>query len=58
MAFVDNGRVWMPGEKSDKFHTSYGGGILLAPFNLVSAAITYGVSKEDRLLQFRLGVLF
>ncbi|MEJ7625247.1 MAG: hypothetical protein WKF35_00170 [Ferruginibacter sp.] len=58
MAFVDNGRVWLPGEKSDKFHTTYGGGILLAPFNIVSAAITYGISKEEKMLQFRLGVLF
>lgn len=58
LAFVDNGRVWMPGEKSDKFHTSYGGGILLAPFNMLSAAITYGVSKEIKMLQLRVGVLF
>ncbi|MEJ7611374.1 MAG: hypothetical protein WKF88_09385 [Ferruginibacter sp.] len=58
MAFVDNGRVWLPGEKSNQFHTTYGGGILLAPFNLVSAAITYGISKEEKMLQFRLGILF
>ena len=58
MAFVDNGRVWMPGEKSNKIHTSYGGGILLAPFNLLSVAVTYGVSEEIKMLQFRLGVLF
>lgn len=58
MAFVDNGRVWMPGEKSEKMHTTYGGGILIAPFRLVSAAITYGVSDELKMLQFRLGVLF
>ncbi len=58
MAFIDNGRVWMPGEKSNTFHTAYGGGILLAPFNLVSAAVTYGISKEEKILQFRLGILF
>lgn len=58
LAFVDNGRVWMPGEESDKIHTTYGGGILIAPFNMVSAAITYGVSDELKMLQFRLGVLF
>ena len=58
MAFVDNGKVWMPGDKSDKIHTTLGGGILLAPFNLVSAAITVGVSDELTMLQFRLGVLF
>ena len=58
LAFVDNGRVWMPGEKSDKIHTSYGGGILLAPFNLVSTSITYSVSEEIHMLQIRVGFLF
>ncbi|MEO6405387.1 MAG: hypothetical protein ABIY51_04365 [Ferruginibacter sp.] len=58
LAFVDNGRVWMPGERSNKIHTAYGGGILIAPFNLVSGVITYGISNETKLLQFRLGMLF
>jgi hemolysin activation/secretion protein len=58
MAFMDNGRVWLPGEDSDKIHTTYGGGVLIAPFNMVSAAITYGVSDEIKMLQFRLGILF
>ncbi len=58
MAFMDNGRVWIPGEKSNTFQTAYGGGILLAPFNLVSAAVTYGISKEEKILQLRLGILF
>ena len=58
MAFIDNGRVWIPGEQSNTFHQSYGGGILLAPFNLVAVAVTYGVSKEIQMLQIRVGVLF
>ncbi len=58
MAFVDNGRVWLPGENSSKMHTAYGAGILLAPFNLVSASVTYGVSKEIKIVQLRLGILF
>ena len=58
MAFVDNGRVWVPGEQSNTVHRSFGGGILLAPFNLVSAAITYGISNEIQMVQIRLGVLF
>ena len=53
LAFVDDGRVWMPGEKSNTLHVGYGGGIFLAPFNKISADITYGFSKEDHLLQFR-----
>jgi Omp85 superfamily domain len=56
LAFVDDGRVWMPGEKSNILHTGYGGGIVLAPFNLVFVDITYGFSNEDRLLQFRLNL--
>jgi hypothetical protein len=58
LAFVDNGRVWMPGEDSNKFHTSYGGGILLAPFNLTSVAVTYGISNEVKMFQIRVGKLF
>jgi Omp85 superfamily domain len=55
-AFVDDGRVWMPGETSNTLHVGYGGGIFLAPFNLVSAEVTYGFSREDNLLQFRFNV--
>ena len=58
MAFRDMGRVWMPGEKSNTIHTAYGGGLLLAPFNKISAAVTYGISNEQKILQFRVGFLF
>lgn len=54
VAFFDNGRVWMPGEKSGRWHAGYGGGILLAPFNLVFFDITYGISKESTPIQIRL----
>lgn len=54
VAFFDNGRVWMPGESSDSWHTGYGGGILLAPFNFVFFDITYGISKESTAIQIRL----
>lgn len=53
LAFIDDGRVWMPGENSNTLHAGYGGGIFLAPFNKISADITYGFSREDRLVQFR-----
>ena len=53
LAFVDDGRVWMPGETSNTLHVGYGGGIFLAPFDKISADVTYGFSKEDQLLQFR-----
>lgn len=54
LLFYDNGRVWMPGEKSDVWHDGYGFGIFLAPFNKISAAITYGFSRDDRLIQLRI----
>jgi hemolysin activation/secretion protein len=54
VAFFDNGRVWMPSQKSDKLHTGYGAGVLLAPFNKISAEITYSISKEARLIQLRI----
>jgi hypothetical protein len=53
LAFYDIGRVWMPGEKSDKWHSGYGGGILLAPFNKISFSVTYGVSEEVSLVHIR-----
>jgi len=56
--FFDDGRVWMPAESSDKIHTSYGGGILFSPFHFFSCAVTYGVSSESKLVQFRINTLF
>lgn len=58
LAFVDHGRVWMPGETSDTWHRSFGGGILVSPFNLTSIAVTYAVSDELNMLQFRVGMVF
>ncbi len=57
IAFFDDGRVWLPGEISNTIHTSYGGGILLAPFNAVSASLTYGISKEQNIVQLRINKL-
>ena len=56
LTFFDNGRVWYPGETSNTIHTGYGGGILLAPFNKIYAEVTYGISDEEKLVQFRLFV--
>jgi hypothetical protein len=58
MGFFDDGRVWMPDENSNKLHTSYGPGLLLAPFNKFSVTLTYGISQEMRLFQLRLNTLF
>jgi hemolysin activation/secretion protein len=56
LVFYDNGRVWMPGENSDVWHSGYGAGILFAPFNKVLADVTYGMSKDENLIQLRLSV--
>ncbi|WP_207496700.1 BamA/TamA family outer membrane protein [Aridibaculum aurantiacum] len=56
--FYDNGRVWMPNEKSNVWHDGYGFGVFLAPFNKISADVTYGFSRDDRLIQLRLARTF
>lgn len=58
LAFFDDGRVWLPGENSNTLHTSYGGGLIIAPFNKISATVTCGISKETKLLQFGINTLF
>ena len=44
--FFDNGRVWQPGEKSSAWHTGYGAGVLLSPFNKFVLIGTYGLSED------------
>ncbi|MEP7229964.1 MAG: BamA/TamA family outer membrane protein [Ginsengibacter sp.] len=56
LVFVDEGRVWIPQEKSSTWHVGYGGGILFAPFNKVLFDVTYGISDEDKLIQLRLSL--
>ena len=58
LAFMDNGRVWLPGEDSDKWHFSYGGGFFVAPFNRILLNTTVGFSEEDRVVHIRIGFLF
>jgi hypothetical protein len=53
VAFYDHGRVWMPGEKSNTWHNGYGGGLLLAPFNMMLFDVTYGKSDEGTAIQLR-----
>jgi len=58
LSFVDHGRVWIPGESSDTWHYSCGGGIWLLPFNKMAFTATYAVSKEERLISIKTGFLF
>jgi hypothetical protein len=46
MALYDQGRVWQPGEVSSQWHSGYGAGILVAPFNRVLLTLSYGRSDE------------
>ncbi|HEY2727778.1 MAG TPA: hypothetical protein VGI61_11430, partial [Parafilimonas sp.] len=55
LAFFDDGRVWMPGENSNTWHTAVGGGVILAPFNFLYVDATYGVSaNKESSIQVRL----
>jgi hypothetical protein len=58
LAFYDEGRVWQPGEHSTTWHTGYGGGLILVPFNKIALTGTYCISKEDRQLQLKAGMFF
>jgi hypothetical protein len=58
LVFFDNGRVWMPSEKSNTWHSGYGAGITLAPFNKVYADVTYGFSSDGGLFQVRINRYF
>jgi outer membrane protein assembly factor BamA len=57
LMFYDDGRVWIPGENSDAFHTSWGGGIIFAPFKFPAITVTYGISNEAKLVQVTLNKL-
>jgi hypothetical protein len=58
VALFDQGRVWQPGEISDTWHHGIGGGLVLVPFNKVSATVTYTVSDENRMVNLHFGKFF
>ena len=57
IGFFDNGRVWQPGEISSAWHTGYGFGLMIAPFNKVSVTACYGLSRESNIIHLRVGKL-
>jgi outer membrane protein assembly factor BamA len=57
LAFVDDGRVWMPDESSNTWHIAYGVGIILVPLNRIYADFTYGRSGNEGSLQVRVTLL-
>ncbi len=52
--FYDIGRVWLPGENSNTWHTGYGAGLLLVPFNKIALSVAYGMSSEDNNIHIRI----
>jgi hypothetical protein len=56
--FFDIGRVWMPGENSDKWHTGYGQGLVIIPFNKINLTAMWGLSTEGDNLFFRAQMFF
>ena len=58
IGFSDVGRVWVNGEKSRQWHHGYGGGIYLAPADLVLLRVLVGHSVETTQLYFNLGYTF
>lgn len=54
VVFYDIGRVWQPGEISNTWHSAYGAGFMIAPFNRVSVSVVYGISAENKVFHLRL----
>jgi hypothetical protein len=53
IALYDVGRVWQKNEISDTWHTGYGGGFLISPFNKIVATVVYGVSTDGGRIHIR-----
>lgn len=49
LAFHDIGRVWFDGEDSNTWHSGYGGGLWLAPLDLLIVSFTMSHSNESNL---------
>ena len=58
LGFVDTGRVWTDGERSDTWHLGYGGGLWYDVVDQAVVRFSYGVSDEGGFLLTGLGFLF
>lgn len=54
----DYGRVWLDGEDSNTWHTSWGGGIWVAPFNIAVISAVYYRSPSDQRFILKAGFPF
>ena len=58
LGFNDVGRVWYPGQSSDKWHYGYGGGIYVVPADLILIQAAVGISKESTMPYISVGFNF
>lgn len=58
VAFNDVGRVWLPGEKSSRWHDGYGGGLYMIPAELFLIQASVGFSTEGALPYITAGFRF
>jgi len=56
--FHDIGRVWIANDKSDKWHTGYGGGVWISPMRRAVIAISVAKSNEETLPVVSFGFQF
>jgi hypothetical protein len=56
--FMDQGRVWQPGENSNTWHRGFGGGPWLNLYGNLIISATYTKSDIDSTLDVQLGFLF
>jgi hypothetical protein len=58
IALYDFGKVWHPGETTNRWLYGIGGGVLVAPFQKFSLRVYYTFSPEDRVITCALGGSF
>jgi hypothetical protein len=58
LGYCDLGKVWMSNEHSQKWHSSFGGGLYFVPYRLIALSASVGFSNEDRLVNISLGTKF
>ena len=58
LGFLDNGRVWVPEETSNKWHVGYGGGVWFLPFNAIAFNAIFAASQEENIINISGRFLF
>jgi hypothetical protein len=55
IGFGDSGRVWLDGEKSNRWHRDWGGGVYYTPFNSILISLLMATSEEEKLVNLSVG---